>query len=115
MTYLTTDDIKRAFADHLMLHRGYTEEEASMAVSDFPDGNIPYLISDYVGECEIDGEQYYKEACHTMLWLVGIVDVPDFKFYRYYRMADIPTHKAGEFYAAKKIYQIEDLNEEDFP
>lgn len=115
MTYLDTVGIKEAFAQHLMKYRGYTKEEADFAVSDFPDGDIPYLISDYLGECEIDGEIYYKDACHTMLWLVGIHNIPDFQFYRYYRASDIPNHKVGEYLAAKKLYQIENLNSEDFP
>ena len=44
MKYLDTQGIKDAFAAHLMEKRGYTKDEAEMAVSDFPDPyGLPYL------------------------------------------------------------------------
>ena len=115
MEYLDTAGIRRAFAAHLIQYRGYTDEEADVAVSDFPDGQLPYLFSDYIGECKIEGEPYYMDASHTSLWLVGLDDVPDFCFYTYYRVADIPNHTGAEYAAARKLYQTEDLDPDDFP
>ena len=37
MEYLDLDGIRDAFAKHLMQYRGYTNDEAKLAVSDFPD------------------------------------------------------------------------------
>ena len=38
-----------------------------------------------------------------------------FRFYTYYAAEDIPNHLVGEYMAARKLYQVEDLDEEDFP
>ena len=61
MKYLSVDEIKQAFANHLMKHRGYTPEEADMAVSDFPDPySNCYLDESYIGSCEIEGVSYQQ-------------------------------------------------------
>ena len=116
MSYLELDGIKAAFAEHMMMHRGYSREEADMAVSDFPDPySNCYLDEDFVGDCEIDGEEYGQYACYTNLWRVGIVGMPEFRFYTYYRRSDIPNNRVGEYKKAKKLYQIDDLDKADFP
>ena len=116
MKYLDVDGIKTAFAKHLMKYRDYSEEEAEMAVSDFPDPySLPYLQEQYIGEVTIDGMEYEKCASYTLLFLCGIHGVPMFRFYTYYALDDIPGHRVGEYMAAKKLYQVEELNEEDFP
>lgn len=107
MEYLNADGIKKVFAARLMQYRGYSEEEAEIAVSDFPD-RVPYVVSESAGECEIDGEEYIQENSHTMLWLMGIHDVPDLNFSTYYRKADIPNGTGGEYAAAKKLYLLVD-------
>jgi hypothetical protein len=116
MKYLDTNGIRNAFAKHLIEHRGYTKDEAAMATFDFPDPyNLPYLCEEYVGEEMIDGINYEKDACYTELWRCGISDVPMFRFYTYYAIDDIPNHQVGEYMEARKIYQVDDLDEEDFP
>lgn len=116
MKYLNTEEIKQAFARHLMEHRGYTEDEADMAVSDFPDPySNCYLDEDYIGECEIDGIEYNQYASHTDLWRVGIFNVPNFMFYAYYRKEDIAGGTVGDYMKARKIYQVDDLDPNDFP
>jgi hypothetical protein len=106
MKYLNIDEIKQAFAEHLMKHRGYTAEEADMAVFDFPDPySNCYLDESYIGSCEIDGVTYKKYATSTDLWRVGIHNTPNFFFYTYYREED----------SDYKLYQIDDLYEDDFP
>lgn len=116
MKYLTVEEIKQAFAKHLMKHRGYSAEEADMAVCDFPDPySNCYLDEDYIGSCEIDGITYRQYATTTMLWRVGIHNVPNFNFYTYYREEDIEGNTVGEYMNARKLYQSDDLNTEDFP
>ena len=116
MKYLSVEEVKRAFAEHLMKHRGYTAEEADMAVYDFPDPySNCYLDEKYIGSCEIDGVAYEKDASSTALWRVGIHNVPDFFFYTYYREEDIEGRKVGEYMNARKLFQIDELDAEDFP
>lgn len=116
MAYLDIHGIKQAFAEHMKKYRGYSDEEAAIAVSDFPDpyGNC-YLDEDYLEDCEIDGVEYEKNASHTAFWRIGINDVPMFKFYTYYCMDDIPNHKVGEYMNARKLFQVDDLDASDFP
>lgn len=104
MKYLTVEEIKQAFADHMMKYRGYTSEEAEMAVSDFPDPYTNcYLDEKYIGSCEIDGVEYDKYASNTDLWRVAIHNTPNFFFYTY--------KTEGEC----KLFQIEGLDIKDFP
>lgn len=35
--YITVDELKRAFEEHLKIHRGYDDAESKIASSDFPD------------------------------------------------------------------------------
>lgn len=116
MKYLNLEEIKQAFAQHLIKHRNYTAEEAEIAVSDFPDPfSNCYLDEDYIGACEIDGIQYDQYASITVLWRVGIHKVPNFMFYTYYRKEDIMGRTVGEYMNARKLYQIDDLDRNDFP
>lgn len=114
MKYLSVDEIKKAFADHLMKHRGYTAEEADMAVFDFPDPySNCYLDEEYEGSCEIEGIAYEKNITTTALWRVGMHNVPDFRFYTYYREEDIESHTVGAYMNARKLFRIADSDEED--
>ena len=116
MKYLDKQGIKDAFAAHLKRYRGYSEEEAEIAVSDFPNPyELPYLFEDYIDDVTIEGNEYEMRASYTLLWQCGIFDVPMFCFYTYYLSEDIPNNKVGEYMNARKLFQVEDLNEEDFP
>lgn len=116
MKYLNLEEIKQEFAKHLMEHRGYTAEEADMAVYDFPDPySNCYLDEEYIGPCEIDNVPYTQYASSTALWRVGIHNVPDFFFYTYYREEDITGRTVGEYMNARKLFQVDDLDAEDFP
>ena len=116
MKYLDTKGIKNAFAAHLIKYRGYTKDEAEMAVSDFPDSySLPYLYEDYIDDVTIDGKEYEMRASYTMLWECGILGVPMFRFYTYYLSEDIPNNTVGEYVNARKLFQVEDLDEDDFP
>lgn len=116
MKYLNVEEIKQAFAKHLMNYRGYTEEEADIAVCDFPDPySNCYLDEQYIESCEIDGVAYTKYASSTFLWRVGIHNVPNFNFYTYYREEDIKDCTVGEYMNARKLFQVDDLDAEDFP
>ena len=116
MAYLDLDGIRAAFAEHLMIYRGYSSIEAEIAVSDFPDPyDNCYLDEEFVGDCVIDGESYGQYASFTKLWRVGMDDVPDFRFYTYYRRSDIPNNRVGEYRKAKKLYQKDALDKADFP
>ena len=114
--YLDEQGIKDAFAAHLMKSRGYSADEAMLAVSDFPDPyRLPYLDEDFVGDVTIDGVDYEKRASYTCLWKVGMDDVPMFRFYTLYREEDIPHNQVGEYMTARKLYQVKGLDDDDFP
>lgn len=116
MKYLNIDEIKQAFAEHLIKYRGYTAEEADMAVYDFPNPySNCYLDEDYIGLCEIDGVAYKQYASNTVLWRAGIHGVPNFFFYTYYREEDVKNRTVGEYMKARKLFQVDDLDPEDFP
>ena len=115
MTYLDENGIKNALAKHLMEYRGYSEKKATLAVSDFPDPyNLPYLDEEYVDDETIDDEEYEKYASVVDLRKCGFVGTPIFRFYTYYAIEDIPNQTVGEYLAAKKLFQTEDLDEDDF-
>ena len=116
MKYLDTQGIKDAFAAHLMEKRGYTKDEAEMAVSDFPDPYaLPYLYEKYLDNIMIDGKEYEKRASYTWFIVCGFYDLPMFRYYTYYLQEDVPNHKVGEYMNARKLYQTEDLDDADFP
>lgn len=117
MKFLTIDEIKKVFAKLLIKHRKYTKYEAEIAVSDFPDPYTNcYLNESFLEDnVEICGELYQKYATSTSLWRVGIHDVPDLYFYTYYKAEDIKGHTVGDYMNAHKLYQIDELNDEDFP
>jgi hypothetical protein len=116
MKYITNQEIKEAFASHMMKYRGYTKEEAEIAVSDFPDPySNCYLNEEYIGECEIDGVEYEQNASYTAFWKIGLDQVPMFRFYTYYRSEDIEGHTVGGYMNARKLYRVEKLDDEDFP
>ena len=114
MVYLDEKGIKDAFARHLIKHRNYSKTEAAMAVSDFPDAyNLPYLGEEYVDNETINEVDYEKFASIAICWSVGLMEFL-FCFYTYYTVEDIPNHKVGEYMKARKLYQVETLDEEDF-
>lgn len=113
---LDISGIKQAFAEHMKKYRGYSEEEAAIAVSDFPNPyHNCYLVETYLEDCEIDGVGYEKNACYTAFWRIGLKDVPMFRFYTYYRNEDIPNHLVGEYMEARKLFQVDELDLSDFP
>ena len=96
--------------------RGYSEEEADVAVHDFPDPySNPYLREEYIDTVEVDGIEYERNADCVDLTVCGIDNVPRFCFYTLYRVDDIPNHKVGEYRDARKLFQTEDLDPNDFP
>ena len=116
MNYLDTQGIKKAFATHLMEHRDYSTEEAEYAVSDFPDPyRLPYLFEKYVCTETVDGKEYEKYASYTDFTMCGFIDFPMFRYYTYYLADDIPNSIVGEYMNARKLYQVDDLDDEDFP
>ena len=116
MEYLTIDGIRRAFGEHMMKYRGYSEEEAKVAVHDFPDPySNPYLREEYIDDVEVDGIEYERNADCVDLTVCDIDDVPRFCFYTLYCIEDIPDHKVGEYRTARKLFQIDDLDPADFP
>ena len=116
MKYLDLQGIKDAFAKHMIEHRGYSEQEAAIAVSDFPDPyELPYLDEEYIDEVTIDGVDYERNASYTSFWKCGLEGIPMFRFYTYYCIDDIPNHQVGEYINARKLFQVEDLDDDDFP
>ena len=107
MKYLDLEEIKKAFYAHLAQTGEFTEEEAEIS--------FPEFLEEYIGDCEIDGEQYSMCASWTDFLSIGVYDVPAFRFYTYYRASDAPNHQAAEYMAAKRLFRAEDLDEEDFP
>ena len=116
MKYLTVEEIKAAFAELLMEHRDYSEEEAEIAVSDFPDPyNLPYQREEFVEDVKIDGARYEKYATVVNLSICGIEDFPVFCFYTFYRKEDIRHHRVTEYMKARKLFQVDELDMDDFP
>lgn len=116
MEYLDLQGIRDAFAAHLMEYAEYSEGEAEMAVSDFPDPyRLPYLHEEFIGEETIDGKDYEKNASSTLFQMCGIFGVPMFRFYTYYLTEDLPNRTVGEYMNARKLFQIDDLDDDDFP
>ena len=115
MNYLKVDEVKAAFGNHLTACLGYSKAEVSLAVSDFPDPYANcYLNEEFVGKCVIDGEEYEQYASYTAFERIGI-DAPPFCFYTFYCKADIPNSTDGEYRNARKLYQVDDLDDSDFP
>ena len=116
MNYLKLDGIRAAFAKHLMVHLDYDEEEAQDAVNDFPNPYVnPYLLEEYVDDVDINGVEYQKCATCADLSRCGIDDVPFFCFYTLYRMEDLKTTRVIDYINARKLYQVDDLDRDDFP
>ena len=116
MKYVTAEDVKKAYMAHMMKYRGYDEQEAEDAAMAVPSRyEVCWLIEDRLGEVEIDGEEYVKCAVHTMFFLMGIYNVPMFRYYVYYRVSDIPNESPEEYAAARTLYQLDDLDPDDFP
>ncbi len=114
--YLDEQGIKNAFAAHLMKYLGYMPDEAEFAVSDFPDPyRLPYLEEDFVGDVTMDDVYYEKRASYTCFWRVGLRSVPMFRFYTFYRKEDMPDHTVGSYMAARKLFQVKGLDDNDFP
>ena len=115
MSYLNLDEIKAEFGNHLTAHLGYSKAEVAIAVSDFPDPySNCYLNEEFVGKFVIDGEEYEQYASYTNFERVGI-EAPAFCFYTFYCKADLPNSNVGEYRKARKLYQVEDLDDTDFP
>ena len=71
MKYLDIDGIREAFFAHLAQTGEYTEEEAEISFAEFPDPfGTAYLLEEYLGDCEIDGEQYSRCASWTDFWSI---------------------------------------------
>lgn len=116
MAYLDIHGIKNAFANHLKAYCGYSEQEVAIAVSDFPDPyRLPYLDEEYIGEEEIDGIKYQKNASYTSFWKCGMAWVPMFRFYTYYAVDDVPNSLVSEYMAARKLFKVDNLDDGDFP
>lgn len=114
MSYINEEGIREAFAQYLIDKAHYSEREAKVAVSDFPNPyENEYLTEEYIGEIEIEGEMYEQNACKCMLWRLGM-KVKDFMFYEYYKMSDIPNKQVGEYMNATKLYSVDDLDKRDF-
>ncbi|MBQ6260054.1 MAG: hypothetical protein IJK59_02265, partial [Firmicutes bacterium] len=72
MKYLDVAGIKAAFAEHLKEYLDYSDEEAAIAVSDFPDPyGLPYLKEEYIGEECIDGVDYEMNASKVSFGMFG--------------------------------------------
>lgn len=118
MKYVDAAAVRQAFIDHLVKYCDYTREDAEEMAS----YGVPsryencWLTEEYRGEVEIAGEEYIKYASYTLFFLVEIYGVPSFRYYTYYRASDIEDRRRSEQYdAAKKLYQLDDLDLEEFP
>ena len=80
----------------------------------FPDAFDCILCEEYVGTREIDGSEYVQFAVNTMLYQIGISDVPNFFFYVFYKSDEL-DRTVGSYKTAHKLYQIEGLKKKDFP
>ena len=117
-TYLDEEGIRQEFIDFLMKYPEYTLEESELATSDFP-GNLEhcYLGVKYTDNVTIDGIGYEQRAIWTNFIENMWVNTrgKTFCFYVFYREEDIPNHRVGEYWEARKLYSVTDLKKKDFP
>lgn len=110
--YLNEDEIRAAFAIYLQVTRDYTEDEAAIAVSDFPNPYIlPYQVEEYEDETEINGVEYEVRKDYTNFTpITGEWDdgTTSFCFHTYYRKEDVPNRKVGEYMKARKLYSVDE-------
>ena len=66
-----------------------------------------------MGEVEIDGEEYEMNASKADFFMFG-GDTPAFCFYTFYKMSQIEGHTVAEYKAANRLFQIDNLDPEDF-
>ena len=68
-----------------------------------------------VSEVKIDGVSYEKYATVVDLSVCGIDDFPMFCFYTFYRKEDVSHHRVIEYLQARKLFQVDELDMDDFP
>ena len=116
MNYLSIEEIRAKFAEHLITYIGYSADAAQAAVADFPDPEEnAYLYEEFIEFCEIDDEEFEKCACCTLLSRIGINGVPMFRFYTY-NLNRIPSSNAeDEYIKSRRLFQTENLDNSHFP
>lgn len=116
MQYITTADMKRAFAEHMTKHYGYSEAEAELAARDFPNpANEAFVREEMIDSVEIDGVVYERKACYADLSVRALDNARRFCFYTLYCAEDVPGQTAEEYKVARKLYQLKNLDPKDFP
>lgn len=117
MAWLNVNEIRELFAKHLINYKDYSEDEAKLAVSDFPDPyNLPYMTEEYLGRETVDGIEYEKCISSADLARCGFGDIPVFRYYTLYATEDVADHLVGSYMTARKLFQEydgEDDNSED--
>ncbi len=107
--YLNLASIREAFTNYLIMHHFFLRSDAELTSSDFPDPyKNPYIITEFNGFVEIDGEKYECNSCTTSfdMFMSFEPDAPPFNFNIYYRCSDIPNNSVGEYRASHKLFSI---------
>ena len=136
--YISFEELKAKLIEHLIKYRRYGESDAKLATCDFTDP-YDYELCDcsYIEECEICGEEYIKRAywidftvqfgraidtygaylspeeLEEYSSILKEMDKP-FCFYTYFKIDDDFDQTVGAYKRSKRLYQVEDLNMDDF-
>lgn len=119
MEYLSKEEIREKFMEHLEKTQWCTHDDAVIAASDFPDPyKLPYLNHEYIGKAVIDEEEYEMNAAWTDFSMFRTFsNKPPFRFYVFYRCEDVKDHTVESYLNAKTLYELVPPNEDndDFP
>lgn len=59
---------------------------------------------------------YHNKPIFTLcLCFWDKIFAPDFMFYTYYCLEDMQGHSVGEYRKARKLYQVTNIDKDDFP
>ena len=116
MSYISLEETRKAFGEFLKKYRGYSQSDVDMALMDFEDFydnefcGQEWLESDF----KIDGEKYEKRSAWVAFQEFG--GGKPFRFYMYFHFDDDDDgHTVGEYQECKRLFQVDDINDEDFP
>lgn len=107
MIYLDENGIISAFAEHLKQYSRPGDDLDKMILeSGFPDTySCSYLSEEIYDDVSIDGTLYEKRICTTNFGKAYYY-IPEFRFYIYYRLTDIPERIPRNYIRSRKLYCI---------
>lgn len=107
MEFTDLEGIRSAFAQYLEEVQRMTPEQAEYRALDFPAPYAdPFLREAYLGSEEIEGERWEKYATMTdFSAMSGGPALPAFRFYTFYRHADLGNGTVGAYMKARRLFE----------